>query len=258
MRALPASVFSGYPDDVTVDASFVAERLGLSEGALRQAMRVGRVTAVVEHGEGDDAGRVRVSFRDYHRCWSGVIEPDGRAYELDQGAHPSLNRIQHRSPRPGLRREMVLSETALTLNTLRLLVRSVLLRRVAKAGELTEGELLGCIDGVMPSVDLPLLRRALAILMHEDERSGRPFLAALVKSDADDEAWDGFMVAARRCRPGGQRCPVDDDGGRFWRAEAQRARAFYPSEVGGDDTIRGSAARHVDDHEDPARQSRHL
>lgn len=258
MRALPASVFSGYPDDVTVDASFVAERLGLSENALRQAMRAGRVTAAVEHGEGDDAGRVRVSFRGRQRCWSGVIEPDGHAYELDQGAHPSLKRVQHRSPRPGLRREMVLSETALTLNTLRLLVRSVLLRRVAQAGQLTEGELLGRIDGVMPSVDLALLRRALAILMHEDERSGRPFLAALVKSDAGDEAWDGFMAAARRCRPGGQRCPVDDDGGRFWQAEVQRARAFYPSAVGGDDTIRGSAARHIGDQDDPFQQFRHF
>ncbi|MCK8515079.1 DUF6522 family protein [Methylonatrum kenyense] len=225
MRALPASVFSGFPNEITVDASFVAERLGFSENELRQAMRTGRVTATVEHGVADDDGRARVSFRAGTKLWSGVIEPDGSAYELETDL--VLDRVPRHSPRPGLRRETRLSETALTLNRMRLLVRSILLQHVGETGYVSESELQDQLATVMSAVEPKLPRRALAILMHEDQRAGRPFLASLVKADSEEGPWEGFMEAARRCRPGGKRCPTGDDGGAFWRAEAEKAREFY-------------------------------
>lgn len=227
MRELPSSVIFGYPEDVTVDAAFVAQRMGLAEEELHRAMRQGRVAGTLERGEAEDAGRVRITFRSSDWLWSAVVEPDGRGFELEHASAPGSGRQVRRSPRPGLRREQTLSAEALTLNRLRLLVRSVLLERAAARQGLSESRLLERIRPVVAAVDRNLIRRALAVVMHEDERAGRPFLPALVIADNEDAPWPGFMQAARRCRPGGSRCPVDEDGGKFWRQEASRAREFY-------------------------------
>jgi len=58
----------------TVDAKLVAEKLGLSPDAFWREMRRGIVYGVVERGEGDDAGRTRLTFRYRARSWSVTLE----------------------------------------------------------------------------------------------------------------------------------------------------------------------------------------
>lgn len=63
--------------DIVIDAAFLADRLGLSEGMLRQEMRRGIVYQVTERGTGEDEGRLRITFRYRARRWRGVIDRDG-------------------------------------------------------------------------------------------------------------------------------------------------------------------------------------
>mgnify|MGYP000736431541 CR=1 FL=1 len=60
-----------------VDPAVVAPSLGLSAAAFRRELRAGRVTGTVEHGEGEDAGRVRLTFRYGGRAWAVRVDPDG-------------------------------------------------------------------------------------------------------------------------------------------------------------------------------------
>ena len=57
-------------DDVTVEASYLAVRLGLPVDRLRAEMRRGIIYSVVERGVGEDAGRLRLTFR-YHARLDG-------------------------------------------------------------------------------------------------------------------------------------------------------------------------------------------
>ncbi|NHF74123.1 DUF6522 family protein [Paracoccus xiamenensis] len=52
-------------EDFTVDAKIIAEGLGLPEHAIARAMSTGAITTRFERGEGEDAGRYRLSF--FHR-----------------------------------------------------------------------------------------------------------------------------------------------------------------------------------------------
>lgn len=47
---------------IEIDATLVAKGLRMEPEALRAALREGRVTHTIEKGEGDDAGRYRVTF----------------------------------------------------------------------------------------------------------------------------------------------------------------------------------------------------
>lgn len=47
---------------IEIDAALVAKGLRMEPEALRAGMRDGSVTQTVEKGEGDDAGRYRVTF----------------------------------------------------------------------------------------------------------------------------------------------------------------------------------------------------
>lgn len=67
--------------EITVDAAFLAPKLGLSAEVLQVEMRRGAVVGVAEEGRDEDAGRTRVTFRHGARVWSAVIEPDGRLVE---------------------------------------------------------------------------------------------------------------------------------------------------------------------------------
>lgn len=67
---------------VMVDAAFLALRLGLSVGALQAEMRRGAVLGVVERGQDEDAGRIRLAFRHGPRTWRVVVEPDGRLADV--------------------------------------------------------------------------------------------------------------------------------------------------------------------------------
>jgi Family of unknown function (DUF6522) len=63
--------------EVTVEASYLAARLGLSVNRLREEMRRGLVYGVVERGVGEDAGRLRLTFRYRVRSWTVIVQRDG-------------------------------------------------------------------------------------------------------------------------------------------------------------------------------------
>lgn len=68
----PAITRSG--DGFVVDAELVAAKLGLSPEAFWREMQSGIVYGVVERGEGNDAGRMRLTFRYRARSWSVTLE----------------------------------------------------------------------------------------------------------------------------------------------------------------------------------------
>lgn len=47
---------------IEIDATLIARGLRMDPDALREAMQQGLVTRIVEKGEGEDAGRFRVTF----------------------------------------------------------------------------------------------------------------------------------------------------------------------------------------------------
>jgi hypothetical protein len=61
-------------DGIIVEAELVAAKLGLSREVFWQEMERGIVYGVVERGEGDDAGRARLTFRYRARSWSMTLE----------------------------------------------------------------------------------------------------------------------------------------------------------------------------------------
>jgi hypothetical protein len=63
--------------DITVEAALVAEALSLTEDDLRERMRAGRIVTRCERGEGEDAGRWRLSFVDGHRILRLTVEDSG-------------------------------------------------------------------------------------------------------------------------------------------------------------------------------------
>lgn len=78
----------------TVPAGLLAARFGIDEAALRAEMRAGRIVSLVERGEGEDAGRVRLTFRRGETLWAVVVEPDGRVREAaPRPPEPALFRM---------------------------------------------------------------------------------------------------------------------------------------------------------------------
>lgn len=67
--------------EVTVEAAFLAPKLGLNVETLQEEMRRGAVVGVVEEGRDEDAGRTRVTFRHGDRSWQAVIAADGSISE---------------------------------------------------------------------------------------------------------------------------------------------------------------------------------
>lgn len=58
-------------------ADMLAERFGWPTETLRDMMRRGLVSSRVERGEGEDAGRWRLSVRCGNRRWQAIVEADG-------------------------------------------------------------------------------------------------------------------------------------------------------------------------------------
>ena len=73
-------------EEATIEAGFLAAKLGLSVDRLRAEMRRGIVYGVVERGVGEDAGRLRLTFRHRARSWTVVVEPDGTLNEAQGSA----------------------------------------------------------------------------------------------------------------------------------------------------------------------------
>ncbi|NKN00627.1 MULTISPECIES: DUF6522 family protein [Rhizobium] len=63
--------------ELTIDAAFLARRFAISPDALRRHMKLGLVRSLVERGEGEDAGRTRLTVRIGNRTWIAVIASDG-------------------------------------------------------------------------------------------------------------------------------------------------------------------------------------
>jgi predicted ArsR family transcriptional regulator len=61
-------------DGYVVAAELVAEKFGLSPEAFWREMKRGIVYGVVERGEGEDAGRTRLTFRYRDRSWSVTLK----------------------------------------------------------------------------------------------------------------------------------------------------------------------------------------
>lgn len=61
-------------DEFVVEAELVAGKLGLSPMAFWREMKRGIVYGVVERGEGEDAGRTRLTFRYRNRSCSITLE----------------------------------------------------------------------------------------------------------------------------------------------------------------------------------------
>jgi hypothetical protein len=70
-----------HDDDITVEASYLAARFDLSVDRLRAEMRRGIIFSVVERGMGEDAGRLRLTFRYRARAWTVVVQRDGTLSE---------------------------------------------------------------------------------------------------------------------------------------------------------------------------------
>ena len=73
-------------EEATVEAGFLAAKLGLSLDRLRAEMRRGIVYGVVERGVGEDEGRLRLTFRRRARSWTVVVGADGT---LNEAAAPA-------------------------------------------------------------------------------------------------------------------------------------------------------------------------
>src|SRR5947208_16816127 len=78
-------------DDVTVEASYLAARFDLSVDRLRAEVRRGIIYSVVERGMGEDAGRLRLTFRYRARLDGGGParrDPErGAVATSDRGSH---------------------------------------------------------------------------------------------------------------------------------------------------------------------------
>lgn len=108
MTALPRGVVEADEEGHTVDATVLAEKLGLDPETLSAELRAGRVRSLTERGEGEDAGRMRLTFRHGERAWAVQIEPDGTAAEVPSPAprpemeHPLFGLLeQGRRATPG-------------------------------------------------------------------------------------------------------------------------------------------------------------
>jgi len=86
MAILPP-VIEVHGEEATIEAGHLAAKLGLSLDRLRAEMRRGIVYGVVERGVGEDAGRLRLTFRYRARSWTVVVEADGTLSEA-----PALGR----------------------------------------------------------------------------------------------------------------------------------------------------------------------
>lgn len=68
-----------------LDGALVAQRFRIAPERMRVLMDRGLVHSRVEKGEGEDAGRWRLTLRLGARVWQGVFTADGRLCEETSG-----------------------------------------------------------------------------------------------------------------------------------------------------------------------------
>lgn len=72
---------------IQVDATVVAKGLGLTPDALRAGLRDTTVTSRCEKGEGEDAGRYRVTFYSSTRRMRLIVTADGTVLQQTSAAY---------------------------------------------------------------------------------------------------------------------------------------------------------------------------
>lgn len=60
-----------------IDAAFIAGKFDMPVEEARALMRRGLFRSTVEKGEGEDAGRWRLTMRCGNRVWQGIVSEDG-------------------------------------------------------------------------------------------------------------------------------------------------------------------------------------
>jgi hypothetical protein len=84
----PVEFFDGA---VQIDASLIAEGLGIALPLLKQQMRSGAITSLAERGTDADFGRHRLTFFSAHRRFRLVVDDSGaiiRRSAVDFGDSP--------------------------------------------------------------------------------------------------------------------------------------------------------------------------
>ena len=81
MSSVPGSAITIAESEITIDAEWLASRLGLSAASLRSEMHKGIVYSVVETGLSEGVARTRLPFRYRSRVWNVVVDPDGNLVE---------------------------------------------------------------------------------------------------------------------------------------------------------------------------------
>lgn len=93
MRSLPIDSIQVSENEVVVNAELLATCLDLSVASLRKVTSAGDVRTLVENGEGDDLGRMRLTFRYKDRQFSILREPDGQFHQTSSPS-PDLRSIR--------------------------------------------------------------------------------------------------------------------------------------------------------------------
>jgi hypothetical protein len=77
--------------DLQIDASVIAEGLGIALPVLRQQMQAGEITSLSERGVDADLGRHRLTFFSKHRRFRVIVDDSGAILQrsaLDFGDAP--------------------------------------------------------------------------------------------------------------------------------------------------------------------------
>lgn len=157
IRPVPTGVIGWGDGAVTVDAAYLAPRLGLDAEELRAGQLVGDIVTTTE--KGTDAGPMRVTVRSPERSWSAEILPDGTAREVPPPRAAPASANQENSLPDRVRRYL----EALPPHKL----------------PITYGGLARGLGMYMPG-SIRKVTDALETTMREDAESDRPFIAARV------------------------------------------------------------------------------
>lgn len=77
--------------EILVDATVVAEGLGLNPEAVQERMREGHITSLCERGTGEDEGRFRLTFFSGNRRFRVIVNEAGKIIQrlgIDFGDRP--------------------------------------------------------------------------------------------------------------------------------------------------------------------------
>lgn len=73
------------PGAVSVDAALIAQSFAIDPAQVQALMREGKITGLCERGEGEDAGRHRLTFYYGNKRASLVVDAAGRVIEQSTG-----------------------------------------------------------------------------------------------------------------------------------------------------------------------------